>query len=202
VYSHMCFNATAVRRLRMGTMPWLGRAGKTAITVAVAVVAFLTTVGIPPASAGRSLYPGEMCMKWSGAGTPKYYYGGIGNQSTTDWLYLDCPLVTDPAYNDPQAYGYIIAWVELRDLHPSADISCTLYNVANAYSDGSYFYKWVGPVTSASSGYPPQLLGFWGLATLDASNATLPVNYLSCAIPPSYNGSYRSYIINYSSNQP
>jgi hypothetical protein len=76
--------------------------------------------------------------------------------------------VTDPAYNDPQAYGYIIAWVELRDFHPSADISCTLYNVANAYSDGSYFYKWVGPVTSASSGYPPQLLGFWGLATLDA----------------------------------
>jgi hypothetical protein len=128
MYSKVYFNKTVALRLSVGTLPWLRRAGMTAATVAVAALAFITTVGAPRAYADSLMvHPGEMCFRWSGAGTPKYYYGGIGNASTTDWLYLDCPLV-----RSWDSRGYIAdreATLHYRDLHPSADITCTLYNV-------------------------------------------------------------------------
>jgi hypothetical protein len=188
--SNVCFNKTAALWHRVGALLWLRCAGVTAATVAVAALALIITVGAPQAYADSPVYPGEMCLKWSGAGIPKYYYGGIGNASTTDWLYLDCPLVND-WYN----HGAIeIATMTYRDLHPSADISCTLYNVINYGSNGAYIICSSGPLSSSGSSYEP--FNFRFAPVPEADVWVDAVNYISCAIPPSYSG-YRSYILDY-----
>jgi hypothetical protein len=171
--------------------------GKTAVytLLTAAVLTFITTAGAPRVHAiDWATYPGEMCMKWTGAGTPKYYFGGIGNTSPTDWLYLDCPVVlkTESA---PSGGAQVI----VRDLHPGAAVNCTLYNAYNKVSDGTYYYKTSGPLYSSGSGYSPQVLQLQGLGLTPSTGYnqyTNSVYYYSCAIPPSYSGG-NSYILEY-----
>jgi hypothetical protein len=168
------------------------------ILTLAAALACITMVCAPQTSATDwATYPGEMCLKWTGAGTPKYYFGGIGNESTTDWLYLDCPVVLKESA--PSGGAQVI----VRDLHPTADISCTLYNAYNKFSDGSYYMKTSGPLSSTGSSYSPQVLQLQGLGLTPATGYnqyTDSVYYYSCAIPPSYANTYRSYILNYNIN--
>src|SRR5215470_1483801 len=134
--------------------------GKTSVYTlfTAAVLALLTLVGTPQTYANNwEVHPGEMCMKWSGAGIPKYYYGGIGNTSTTDWLYLDCPVIQH-GDRGPDAG----AMVDVRDVNPSYDTSCTLVRSWNAHSDGSYYTKSNGTQFSAGFAYTPQTLWLSG----------------------------------------
>src|ERR1041385_5268936 len=130
-----------------------------------AVLALIFMVGALRAYAiDWATYPGEMCIRWTGAGTPKYYFGGIGNTSPTDWLYLDCPVVLK-SESAPSGGAQVI----VRDLHPNAAATCTLYNAYNAFSDGAYYYKTSGLLSSTGSSYRPQVLQHQGLGSTPAT---------------------------------
>ncbi len=135
-------------------------------------------------------YLGESCVNRSPTVTPYYFSGAIGNPSTTEWLYLDCPM--------DRAIAYDTGWVDVidqngytgsrRELRPGR---CAL-----ELQHGDVLHRW--HEEQQRLGTQKQSLSF-GVAT----GAYPTVYYYSCGIPPAYGGNKaKSYIETYSVSEP
>jgi hypothetical protein len=135
-------------------------------------------------------YPGESCVNRTPTVDPYYFSGAIGNPSTTEWLYLDCPM--------DRATAYDTGTVDVIDQngYTGYDVSCAQVGVHWNYNTASYYTG--GTKNSSGVGTQKQTLSF-GVAT----GAFPTVYYYSCAIPPAYGGNKaKSYIETYSSSEP
>lgn len=135
-------------------------------------------------------YPGESCVNRSPTVTPYYFSGAIGNPSTTEWLYLDCPM--------DRAIAYDTGTVDVIDQngYTGYDVSCAQVGVHWNYNTATYYTG--GTRNSSGVGTQKQTLSF-GVAT----GAFPTVYYYSCGIPPAYGGNKaKSYIETYSVSEP
>jgi hypothetical protein len=135
-------------------------------------------------------YPGESCVIRSPTVTPYYFSGAIGNPSTTDWLYVDCPM--------DRATAYDTGSVDVIDQngYTDYDVSCAQVGVHWNYNTATYYTG--GTRNSSGVGTQKQTLSF-GVAT----GAFPTVYYYSCVIPPAYGGNKaKSYIETYGVSEP
>jgi hypothetical protein len=130
--------------------------------------------------------PGSMGVRYAGA-SPSYNASAIGNPSSTEWVYLDLPVINDDMSND---IGY--SNVRVLDRHYTSDVCCSV-NSVYWNSSASAFYGWWG-ATKCSAGSSNNLQY---LITGGVSGAGSTYHqYFSCRIPPTYSGN-RSYIVSY-----
>ncbi len=131
-----------------------------------------------------------MCVRYSGA-TPIYSTSAIGNPSSTQWLYLDCP-----AINDSMSEDLNNSWVGVLDRHYSSNVRCS---VNSAYWNNTHdkFYGWWGSNQYSDGSSNNRQALSWG--SLGGSGETVHT-YFSCRLPPTYSGN-RSYIISYHTNE-
>lgn len=150
----------------------------------------LLLAGMATLQAGDAkTYPGSMGVKWSG-GTPVYSTSAIGNSSSSQWLYIDLPVI-----NDDMSNGIQSSWVKVLDRHYNSNVRCS---INSAYWNNTYdqFYgSWGGNRYSTGSSNNAQTLSTGG-----ATGGSSRHEYFSCAIPPTYSGN-RSYIISYYVNE-
>ncbi|WP_188149596.1 hypothetical protein [Teredinibacter waterburyi] len=118
-----------------------------AITATIAIVTAILVAIAPTAEAAtKQIFSGTLCESLYdkdsiyGAGI-HYQYGGIWNQSTTNWAYIDCPV--------PRANGFssgTIADLEVAVTDTDGDMWCQAINrnrydgavaVETAYSGGT-----------------------------------------------------------------
>jgi hypothetical protein len=135
-------------------------------------------------------YPGESCVNRSPTIAPYYFSGAIGNPSTTEWLYVDCPM--------DRATTYDTGTVDVIDQngYTSYDVSCAQVGVHWNYNTATYYTG--GTRNSSGVGTQKQTLSFAA-----APGAFPSVYYYSCAIPPAYGGNKaKSYIETYSVSEP
>ena len=158
----------------------------TTFTMLTAV--FMAAIGAPPVYAGDSkIYPGTMCVRWSGTNTPTYEFGAIGNPSST-WLYIDCPAVHDVLGKNISS-----GWVGMIDQNYDADIRCRLTSV---YRSGNAYTFWETPeLGSTGSSANPQNISYGGVYSNGSTHY-----YYSCRIPPAFNGNV-SRITSYQVNE-
>jgi len=153
--------------------------------VALLAVALGMTIGASFALAGDGkIYPGSMCVRYAGTGTPSYNFSAIGNPSATQWLYLDCPVIHDTIGGNINK-----GWVRMIDQHYSSDVRCSLNSY---YRSGNAFWGWwTANKSTSGSGAHPQHITFNGIGA-----NSLAHYYYSCRIPPRYSGN-TSYITSY-----
>jgi hypothetical protein len=135
-------------------------------------------------------YPGESCVNRSPAINPYYFSGAIGNPSTTDWLYVDCPM--------DRASTFDTGAVDVIDQngYTGYDVSCAQVGVHWNYNTATYYTG--GTRNSSGAGTQKQTLSF-----AEAPGAFPSVYYYSCSIPPAYGGAKsKSYIETYSVSEP
>ena len=135
-----------------------------------------------PALAGQTIYPASMCVPWDGTvPVPALSGSRIYNNSATQWMYVDCPILhqdfgslfTDDDLND--------ADIGIIDAHTLSDASCWLRSV---YQSGSNFYAYSGGTRSTVGfGSQEQNLDF------DLVNGNSETwYYIGCQVPPRQNG--------------
>jgi len=158
-------------------MKFLAR--QTAVSIAITAI-----TGIALADDGK-VYPGSMAVRISGTQPdPALSYGSVANPSTTQWLYLDLPVIHDSIDK-----SIVNGWVEVIDRHPSYSIRVRLQSV---YRTGSSIYGWWGPNKySTGSSTSKQRLSVPGLGAKSYGHY-----FYGASIPPSYYGG-RSTIISY-----
>jgi hypothetical protein len=135
-------------------------------------------------------YPGSMCVRHYGS-SPSYSSSMIGNPSSSQWLYLDCPTI-----NDSMSESLRNSWVAVLDRHYSSDVHCSVHSRYWNNSTAALNGWWGGNKYSAGSGNNLQKLSWGRLSGAGDSVHT----YFSCAIPPAYSG-HVSYIVNYHANE-
>jgi hypothetical protein len=156
-----------------------------------ALISASILVGATAAVAGDAkTYPGSMCVRYSGS-NPSYSGSMIGNPSSSQWLYLDCP-----AINDSMSEQLHNSWVAVLDRHYSSDVHCSVHSRYWNNSTAALNGWWGGNKYSAGSGNNLQKLSWGRLSGAGDSVHT----YFSCAIPPAYSG-HVSYIVNYHANE-
>jgi hypothetical protein len=149
----------------------------TVLKLSLAAV-LMAAIGASQAHAQDSkVYPGLMCVKRvANAASPVYdERGTFGNDSTTDWLHVGCPIVRDGGFKMTSA------WVEVVDLNSDELIEC---RIIRAYRCGttacirySYLRNSSGPGTVA-----------WGSLSELGSPGGLSHYLVSCIIPPKAQG--------------
>lgn len=135
-------------------------------------------------------YPGSMCVRYSGS-NPSYSYSLIGNPSSSQWLYLDCPVI-----NDSMSEDLANSWVSILDRHYSKNVCCSINSVYWNSSAARVYGWWGGNKCSSGSGNHLQKRTWGGLGGAGENVHT----YFSCKIPPTYSG-HASYIVNYHANE-
>ena len=135
-------------------------------------------------------YPGSMGVRWSGS-NPSFNHSAIGNPSSTQWLYVDLPVI-----NDSMSENIHNSWVRVLDRHYSSDIRCS-FNTAYWNNTGDTFYGWWG--ANRSSNGSSNKSQFLSTGSSGGAGA-LYHHYFSCRIPPTYSNSL-SYIISYHANE-
>ena len=158
----------------------------------MAVLALFASVGAPHANAFSFShhYPGESCVNRSPNIAPYYFSGAIGNPSTTEWLYLDCPM--------DRAATYDTGDVDVIDQngYTGYDVSCAQTGVYWNYNTVTYYTG--GTKASSGVGTQKQTLSFAATPRPFGS-----VYYYNCVIPPAYGGTKnKSYIETYSVSEP
>ncbi len=136
-------------------------------------------------------YLGESCVNRSPSVNPYYFSGAIGNPSTTEWLYVDCPM-------DRSSTTYDTGTVDVIDQngYTGYDVSCA--HVGVHWNSNTATYYTGGTKNSSGVGTQKQTLSF------AAVKGVFPtVYYYSCGIPPAYSGTKnKSYIETYSISEP
>lgn len=156
-----------------------------------ALIPFCLLMAATPVMAGDAkTYPGSMCVRYAGS-TPSYSFSMIGNRSSSQWLYLDCPVI-----NDSMSESLANSWIAVLDRHYSSGVRCSI-NSAYWNNGASSIYGWWGANKySSGSSNAQQKLAWGGLGGSGENVHT----YFSCAIPPAYSGNV-SYIVNYHANE-
>jgi hypothetical protein len=145
----------------------------TALPLALAAVVVLAALGASPAHAVDMTYPGAQCSVTPGYANTAYSPapGSIGNISSTQWLYVTCPVISQP-FAAPISSGV----VALINTNP-AGVSCTLWS-ANipSYTISS---GWWNTQSTTTVSFNQQWLSFGSLPGNDHS-------FYACRIPPAY----------------
>lgn len=140
----------------------------------------------PSQAENHKLYPGSMCVRYSGTTFPSLRYSAIGNPSDNTWMYIDCPVI-----NDEHSTRINRGWVRVVDENPkhNHDVSCQLYSV---YRNGPNIIGWVAPrMSSKNAAAYDQILVSDGVGANGTSHY-----YYSCNIPPQYSNR-TSYVTSY-----
>ena len=99
---------------------------KTLVQGALTAPMFLAMLGAPAQAGDAKTYPGATCVRTSGA-TPSYSTAAIGNPSSSQWLYLNCPTVNDSMNENVQN-----SWVGVLDRHYSSNVRCSINSATSA----------------------------------------------------------------------
>jgi hypothetical protein len=147
------------------------------------LIVALMVVSAPQAQAGDAkVYAGSSCVPYGSNRSPSYSRSSIYNLSASQSLDVDCPAVHDDK-------NIARGWVRVIDQHYSDKVSCTLNSI---YFSGSSAYGWWSGQESSGSSSSLQHLAFVGNSPVNSTSHY----YLSCRIPPTYNG-YPSSVISY-----
>lgn len=152
------------------------------LQAAIALCSLALLGSAPSAIAGTTIYPGSLCVRWSATDVvPSLSSGRIFNDSTTQTMRVDCPILH-------QDFGGVFANNDLDDAdvgvidaHTAQDASCYLRSV---YQNGSNLYSYSGGTrTTTGFGSNEQNLDF------DLANGNSETwYYIGCLIPPRQNG--------------
>jgi hypothetical protein len=116
-------------------------------------------------------YNGSSCINYSG-GTIGYSYSDIYNSSTTSTMKNDCVAVKDTI-----AKGIKSAWIEVKDLSSTEDVSCRLVShFNNVGSTGGSIWSSYKKTSGINSNW--QKLTYGSLSA--ANNGHY---YFSCSVP-------------------
>lgn len=148
-----------------------------AILVASWLTVLLASMGAAPAYAvDTKIYPGSMCVRWSGSTSYGLNSSSIGNFSSTEDLFVDCPGVHD-------ASTISSGWVRVTDQNLSVDLSCTLASTIRLTTNSQKYHLLHGPESSVGTSPNVQQLNFGGVGASSLSHY-----YYSCKIPRTYEG--------------
>ena len=162
-----------------------------AVVLGAMIAPLSQTLNVSPAhAADAKTYPGSLCVRTSGP-TPIYSTSAIGNSSSSQWLYVTCPLINDSMGEDLHS-----SWVGVLDRHYSSNIRCSVNSAYWNNTHDTFYGWWGGNKYSEGSSNNRQVLS-WN--SLGGSGETVHT-YVSCRIPPTYS-SNRSYIISYHGNE-
>ena len=157
------------------------------ISAAAIAFAFSATQGF---AGDAKTYPGSMGVRYAGA-SPSYNYSAIGNPSSTQWMYVDLPVINDDMGDDISS-----SYVRVLDRHYSSDVRCSINSAYWNSSAGAFYGYWGANKYSAGSGNSLQSLPTGGVGGAGTSYH----HYFSCRVPPTYSGN-RSYIVSYYVNE-
>ncbi len=160
---------------------------KNAVLSALVGLSAMAVVPVHAWDNDAKVYPGAMCVRYSGAvgDNVNLNFSAIGNPSSTHTLRVDCPVIHDEIGD-----GTLGAWFRAIDQSYSASVNC---NVNSIYRSGSTWRGWWTPTRGTSgAGTHAQHVNFG--ENLGANGVSH--YYLSCRIPPRYNGRI-SYITSY-----
>ena len=151
----------------------------------IASIAVTWTAGERSADANdRKNYAGSECAKRDSAGIVTYSFSRIGNASTVDAMWVDCPVVKD-------AGGTASAWVHVLDRNPSQAVECILMDAYVLTTDATVYF-WSDGKSSTGSVNRHQELIYGSMLSNAASH-----KFIACRIPPSSSGNV-SYVASYS----
>jgi hypothetical protein len=122
-------------------------------------------------------YPGSMCVRYSGSTSYKYYYSGLGNNSTSSHMYVDCPALNNYHGNRLDEYQGGAHWFVARDRSSESSVRCTLNHW---YASGD-LYGWTSSWFNTSGSKVDYQRVF--LAVDDNDDQTNSYYYYSCRIP-------------------
>jgi hypothetical protein len=129
----------------------------------------LAAVSVSQAHAQDSkIYPGLMCVDRGNTGYAVYDTGTIGNDSTTNWLLVGCPIVRD-------GVSISSGWMQVLDRNSDKDIVCRV--VAGWRSGNVHTGYWFPRQSSAAVGGVQLSYG-------SGSVNSLAHLYYSCDLPP------------------
>jgi len=163
----------------------------TALTRSLATVVVLAALGAAPVHASTDLtFPGNQCSAAPDSPSPAIASpdgSNIGNPSSTQWLYVICPLIAQP-------FAAPINWGVVALIHAAPQslggMGCVLHSVNSpAYGTTTGWTQYQGATTTSLT---QQWLHFGSLPGNDHY-------YYVCYIPPKYNGvmsSINAYRIN------
>ena len=155
--------------------------------ISLAALAALASNALSPSVAfalDGKIYPGSNCVRYAGSSSVIYNFSAIGNNSTTQALFLDCPGVKD-------ATSIHHGWVRGQDRHDTQNIRCQLFSVYRNAAGG--FVGWWSPVgQSVGSVVAVQQ---WNYGAVNGNGSSH--YYYSCQIPPKV-GANASWIDTYS----
>jgi hypothetical protein len=135
-------------------------------------------------------YPGSMGVRYAGA-YPSYHTSAIGNPSSSQWMYVDLPVINDDMNDDIKSSS-----VRVLDRHYTSNVRCSVNSAYWNSTAGSFYGWWGANKYSAGSSNTLQTLSTGGVS----GAGSVYHQYFSCAIPPTYSGN-RSYIVSYYVNE-
>jgi hypothetical protein len=155
----------------------------------VAALGMVVAMQSATALAGKQLYPGSMCVRWTeGDVVPVLNHSRIFNTSSTKEMRVDCPILHQN-FNSTWGNNLDDADIGFIDGNPGRNASCWL---ASRYQVGSNLYGSTDSAYSTGFGSHEQNLSF-------AATGRHAENwyYIGCRIPRSHSGQ-RSGITYYS----
>ena len=130
-----------------------------------------------------TIYPGEMCIQVGTLGVKGIYLGSTRNDSTTQTLTLDCPVVRQQTERGIDKGS----WVRVLDRNTTKQVECILYA-----------FNFEGVQTSSelkpSQGFGSQVQKLQFDTAVFADTTTH--QFVRCTLPPVDNGQY-SHIATY-----
>lgn len=156
----------------------------TRLSIAITLLCVAASVSLAPGAATASsiLYPGSMCVKWSGE-DPHIEFSAIGNRSSTSTLRIDCPAL------NTQLSGRVKANFNALDRSSAQNVGCS-FNVVYR-GNGAWYGNFSATNYTAGTSDDKQFRAAGG-----GYSTTERHYYLSCSIPPAENG-LRSYVLSY-----
>jgi hypothetical protein len=145
-------------------------------------VACFLTLTAGAATASSILYPGSMCVKWSGE-DPHIEFSAIGNRSSTSTLRIDCPAL------NTQLSGQVTGGFFALDRSSAQNVGCSLNVVYRG--NGAWFGNFGATNYTAGTSNDKQFRAVGG-----GYSTTERHYYVSCSIPPAENN-LRSYVVSY-----
>ena len=157
-------------------------------TLALSVIFTLSFLSTKASAQDYKTYPGSMCVKWQGP-EPTISFSSILNPSSSEYLYVDCPLIVDVTD------GHVsLPYVVLLDQHYSKDVRCSI-NSAQRKNSTWYGYWGSNQFSEGNSTNKQEFLWYKHSKAGDYG-----IYYFSCRIPPTYNGN-KSAIISYGAGE-
>ena len=122
-------------------------------------------------------YSGSTCQ--SNQTAIRHAYGRARNASTTDAIWLECPVLKDTAHIDS-------GWVRVIDQNFGDDVRCYLWSLRSDTAGWSGHFR---SAASAGTNSNPQTLEFSSMSSFSDGSY-----FLTCLVPPVYSGQASSVV--------